>query len=76
MNGLQGSLVIVGLFMLRLGAPLAVTTAVGYSLRRLEERWHADTQEQMPTKPPAAAPTPTTPRRTLPGASVLGYHQS
>jgi hypothetical protein len=77
MDGLQGSLAVAELFMLRIGAPLAFTIAVGYSLRRLEKKWYADTPEQLPTTPPAGAVhAPTTPLRTLSGASVLRYHQS
>jgi hypothetical protein len=33
---------VVGLFILRLGAPLAITLAVGYWLRRLDAKWEAE----------------------------------
>jgi hypothetical protein len=36
MDWLSGALIIVGLFVLRLGMPLAVTLAVGYLLCRLK----------------------------------------
>jgi hypothetical protein len=39
-------LVIVGMFMLRLGVPLAITLAVGYWLRRLDARWQAEALAQ------------------------------
>lgn len=35
-------LVIVGMFVLRLGVPLAITLAVGYGLHRLDARWEAE----------------------------------
>ena len=33
---------VVGLFLLRLGVPLAVTLTVGYWLRRLDNKWQAE----------------------------------
>ena len=33
---------VLGLFLLRLGVPLAVTLAVGYWLRRLDNKWQAE----------------------------------
>jgi hypothetical protein len=35
-------LVVVGLFILRLGVPLAIMLAIGYGLRRLDARWEAE----------------------------------
>jgi hypothetical protein len=35
-------LVVVGMFLLRLGVPLAITLAVGYGLRRLDAKWQAE----------------------------------
>ena len=48
-------LVMIGLFLLRLGVPLAITLAVGYWLRRLDAKWEAEAaaqriQEEQPTE--------------------------
>jgi uncharacterized membrane protein YraQ (UPF0718 family) len=43
---MEGVLVVVGMFLLRLGVPLAITLAVGYWLRRLDARWEAEAQAQ------------------------------
>jgi hypothetical protein len=42
MNGLGDAAVIAGMFILRLGVPLAVTLAVGYVLLRLDAKWQAE----------------------------------
>jgi hypothetical protein len=34
--------VIVGMFILRLGVPLAITLAAGYWLRRMDAKWEAE----------------------------------
>jgi hypothetical protein len=34
--------IILGMFILRLGVPLAITLAVGYWLRRLDAKWQAE----------------------------------
>jgi hypothetical protein len=36
--------IIVGMFILRLGIPLAITVFVGYCLRRLDDKWQAEAQ--------------------------------
>ena len=41
MDWLSGTLVVMGLFLLRLGLPLAVTMIVVYWLRRLDAHWHS-----------------------------------
>lgn len=51
MDQLLGPLVIVGLFLLRLGVPLAVTLAVGYLLRRLDAKWEAEESARTETVP-------------------------
>lgn len=38
--------VITGMFVLRLGVPLAITLAVGYLLRRLDAKWRAEAETQ------------------------------
>lgn len=42
MIGWQEAAIVLGLFILRLGIPLAITLAVGYGLRRLDSRWQAE----------------------------------
>jgi hypothetical protein len=39
---------VIGLFILRLGVPLAITLAIGYWLRRLDAKWQAEAQAQRP----------------------------
>lgn len=40
MNTFEATLAVVGLFLLRLLLPLAVTFVFGYSMNRIIERWH------------------------------------
>ena len=42
MDGLSDALVVAGMFILRLGVPLAITLAVGYLLLRLDAKWQAE----------------------------------
>jgi hypothetical protein len=42
MDALLQILAVVGMFILRLGVPLAITLAVGYWLRRLDAKWQAE----------------------------------
>jgi hypothetical protein len=44
MDWLLGVVVITGMFVLRLGVPLAITLAVGYLHRRLDAKWQAEAQ--------------------------------
>lgn len=46
MNWLSEVVVITGMFVLRLGVPLAITLAVGYLLRRLDAKWQAESEAQ------------------------------
>ena len=46
MDWLPEAAVIVGMFALRLGVPLAITLTVGYLLRRLDAKWQAQAWEQ------------------------------
>lgn len=41
------TLIVVGMFLLRLGVPLGITLAVGYWLRRLDARWEAEALTQL-----------------------------
>jgi len=36
------TIVVLGMFILRLAVPVAITIAVGYWLRRLDDRWQAE----------------------------------
>ena len=48
MDWLPETAVIVGMFVLRLGVPLAITLSAGYFLRRLDAKWEASqSQEQV-----------------------------
>ncbi len=42
MDGISDAVVIAGMFILRLGVPLAITLAVGYLLLRLDRKWQAE----------------------------------
>ena len=42
MDGIYETLVIIGMFALRLGVPVGITVAIGYFLRRLDSRWDAE----------------------------------
>lgn len=46
MDWLFEAAVIGGMFILRLGVPLAITLAAGYLLRRLDARWQAEAWAQ------------------------------
>ncbi len=42
MDGISDAFVIAGMFILRLGVPLAITLGVGYLLLRLDRKWQAE----------------------------------
>jgi hypothetical protein len=42
MDGIGDVAVIAGMFILRLGVPLAITLAIGYLLLRLDRKWQAE----------------------------------
>ena len=42
MQQLEAGLIVLGLFLVRLGIPLAVIAAVSYWLRRVDARWAAE----------------------------------
>jgi len=50
MEQLQGALMIFGLFLVRLGIPLAIMAAVSYWLRRVDERWTAEARAYQQAK--------------------------
>lgn len=46
MDWLLETVIILGMFVLRLGMPLAITLLLGYWLRRLDAKWQAEAQVQ------------------------------
>lgn len=46
MEGLSNSLMIVLLFVLRLGVPLLITLALGYALGKLDAKWQAEAETE------------------------------
>ena len=75
MDGLWDAVVVAGMFVLRLGVPLAITIAIGYLLRRLDAKWQAEAWAQWETsqmQEAAAGPTPSAAKQpcwTLKGCS-------
>ena len=47
MNELLQVPIIIGLFLLRLGVPIAITVAVGYWLHKLDAKWEAEAQQRV-----------------------------
>ncbi len=43
MDWFVGVMIIVGLFILRFGIPLAIMLTLGYLLRKLDAKWHTRT---------------------------------
>jgi len=61
MNELPEPLIVIGLFLLRLAVPLAITLIIGHLLRRLDARWQTETQshsDTVATEEPAAVQQP------------------
>ena len=50
-------LAVLGMFVLRLGVPLAITLAIGYWLRRLDARWEAEAVARWGQQAPPASVT-------------------
>lgn len=48
MNVILQSLSIIGLFLLRLAVPLAITFLIAFYLRRLDAKWERELREQKP----------------------------
>lgn len=46
MQWLIDSAAVAGMFILRLGVPLAITFGVAYLLRRLDKKWEAEARQQ------------------------------
>ncbi len=49
-------LAVIGLFVLRIGVPIAVVAGLAYALKRLDKRWQAEAEEQLTAQPPAVRP--------------------
>lgn len=62
MESLPNVLLLVLMFVLRLGVPLLITVAIAYGLKRLDARWQAEAENEAQAEPtpapaqPAAAP--------------------
>lgn len=52
MEGLLETAVIVGMFLLRIGVPLAITLGVAYALRRLDAKWQAEAWAELEASQP------------------------
>ena len=50
MDALSQTAIIVGMFILRLGIPLAIMLLVGYWLRRLDNKWQAEAKARQETE--------------------------
>ncbi len=48
------SAIVVGMFIVRLGVPLAITLAIAYFLRRLDAKWKAEAQAKLGITPAPA----------------------
>ena len=44
---------VIGMFLLRVGVPLAITVGVVYLLKRLDRRWEAEARAPSPVFAPA-----------------------
>ncbi|MCB0154532.1 MAG: hypothetical protein KDF65_07030 [Anaerolineae bacterium] len=53
MEWFEQTIIIVGMFVVRLGVPLLITLAVGYWLRRLDEKWQAEALARQTAEAPA-----------------------
>ena len=50
MEWLQEAGFVVGLFVLRIGIPLAIVFGIGYGLRRLDAKWQAEAMAEQATE--------------------------
>lgn len=61
MEGQSNVLLVILLFIMRLGIPVLVTVAIAYGLRRLDAKWQAEAEAKAQTKsvvPQAPQPKP------------------
>jgi hypothetical protein len=54
-------LVVIGLFVLRIGVPVAIMAALVYGLKRLDQRWEAEARSQQGADQPATQVAKTQP---------------
>ncbi len=66
MGWFADSAVVAGMFVLRLGVPLAITLAVAYALRRLDAKWEAEAQQARASVATVAAQCAFAERKDLP----------
>jgi|YNPNPStandDraft_1061719.scaffolds.fasta_scaffold21432_4 hypothetical protein len=61
MEAIVDTLVILGMLLIRIGIPIAITAALAYALRRLDQRWQAEARRARGLPPieeaPLVAPT-------------------
>jgi hypothetical protein len=57
MISLWDIIVVIGMFVLRIGAPLGIVLALGYFLKRLDARWEAEARMEQGEAKPAALTT-------------------
>jgi len=69
MEGQSNVLLIILLFILRLGIPVLVTAAIAYGLHRLDARWQAEAEAEAKAQTKSVAPLAPRPQSTRTGAS-------
>ena len=61
MESLPNILLLVLMFVMRLGVPLLITVAIAYGLKRLDAKWQAEAESQAKAEPAVGAPVPPAP---------------
>ncbi len=61
MESLPNMLLLVLMFVLRLGVPLLITVAIAYGLKRLDTRWQAEAENQAEAESTVGAPVQPSP---------------
>jgi hypothetical protein len=63
---------VIGMFLLRVGVPLAITAGVVYLLKRLDRRWEAEARAQQGVAKAEEQPTrlPVTPKKRAPSPEL------
>jgi len=56
MESLPNVLLLVLMFVLRLGVPLLITVAIAYGLHRLDARWQAEAEKTAEPEPTVSTP--------------------
>lgn len=76
MDGLTNVLLIVALFILRLGVPVLITVAIGYLLMRLDAKWQAENEQATKSKAEQPAQRTTVEPATLGPLPLLSLSES